>query len=612
MTGTPRNGTGKPQKADDSDIDYPRLFTAMRASRRSLERFRKERRHAVEQFVGNRYSENGTKVDVPVNIVSQFILVMSRALVGKTPRVMLSTMDSSQAPAVDGVEAWLNTHLDGTYFAEKAQRFATDALYSIGIMKVALGNPATEAEDYANTSGQPFAETISLDDFAFDPGATSLEKAAWIAHRFRMPLAEAKELGYFDKKARKLLSASESSLYNEEGDERLSRLTRGQETSREDDFEEMVDLWEIYLRRSRMVVTFVATPGGGVPTSDSKALKVQDWLGPACGPYHFLCLGLVPDNAMPKGPVADVMPLHEQINKLYLKLGQQAERQKEILPVRGGQMDDAQRIKQGADGEMVPCDNADNIKAVSFGGPSSGNLQFAIHERDTVNELAGNLRLLSGASPQSKTASQDKMLNENASSGVADMQEKTVTAISKILSAYCWYLWYHPELVMEVKREAPGTPEISIKRTILPGAHGRQKDGRNRRNGSFEQLQLRVDPYSLQHKSPQQRLAFLDQTVKDMIPIMPVLAPQGVNFDAQAYMKLKAKYSDEPDLLKIFTIGEPVTPPGEGGAEKPGMPSDTSREYIRRSVGRDTEASRGSDLSNALSEEAAAFGGGEQ
>ena len=612
-TAAPKNGNGSRAAVSvKADIDYDRLATAMRKSRRMLEFFRRMRREAVKEYVGRRWSATGADAEVPINLIAKFVQIISRSLVAKDPRVMLSTMSSAETAAVSGMEEWLNPHLEKTYFAEKARRFVSDALYCVGIMKVALGSPASEADDYANLSGVPFAETISIDDFVFDPGCTSLEKASFAGHRFTMPLEEAKSLGYFDAKARKLLMARESANYNEDGDERLASLTRGSDSSSDDDFEEMVVLWEVWIRRENKVVTLVATPGGGVPSGDARPLKVQDWLGPECGPYHYLGLGLVPDNPMPKAPVMDLLPLHELVNRLYVKLGQQAERQKEVLPVRGGQMDDAGRLVDTADGYPMPCDNADNISPVSYGGPSQLNLQFAIHARDTFNNQAGNLDLLAGAAPQSKTASQDKMLNENASAGVSDMQEMTVAAISKILRAYSWYLWYHPELVMESTREAPGAPDVTVRRRVLPGANGRQADGKNRRTGPFENLNLRVDPYSLQHKSPQQRLSVIDQTVKDLMPMMQMLSTQGVNFDAQAYLKIRAKYSDEPDLLKIFTIGEPVVPSESTGAGQTRMPSETSREYVRRSVGQDTEASRMSDMQNSMSAEAASVNTGEQ
>jgi hypothetical protein len=611
--GTGRNGNGKISKSDRSgkygDLKLDRLVASMRRSSRQLEPFRRERRDMVKQFAGFHWNEQAADEEVPVNLLAKFVQIMARSLVPHDPRVMLRTHVTKNVPAVDAMEAWLNRHLRTTYFAEKFRRFVVDAFFSLATMKVALGNPADEAASYETPAGAPFCEIVDLDDILFDPTCASLERASWIAHKYRIPLDDAKELGFFDEQARSELQASDGGEYTEDGDRRLSTMGRGHAGGTEDgDYEEMVDLWEIWCRRSGKVITLPAAPSGGVPTLDHAPLKVADWLGPTCGPYHFLCFGIVPAQAMPKQPIPDLVALHDLINRLYVKLGQQAEREKEVLPVRGGQLDDADRLVETPDGHPFPCDNADNIAAVRYGGPSASNLQFTIHAKDLFNAQANNLELLSGSGPQSKTATQDKMLNENAGAGVQDSQETVVTCMSKVLSAYSWYLWYHPELVMKTVREAPGVPDVQIERAVYPAGYGsRAGSGLNRRDGDFESLDIRVDPYSLQHKSPQQRMAFIDQTVKDLLPTMPMLAQQGVNFDAQAYLKIKAKYGDEPDLLKVFTVGEPIAPPG--GADGQRMPSETSREYVRRSVGQDTQANREATLSNSMSEEAASVSG---
>ena len=43
------------------------------------------------------------------------------------------------------------------------------------------------------------------------------------------------------------------------------------------------------------------------------------------------------------------------------------------------------------------------------------------HIRSAFDFIGGNLALIGGRSPQARTAAQDKMLNENASAGVASM-----------------------------------------------------------------------------------------------------------------------------------------------------------------------------------------------
>ncbi len=595
------DGRSRGKRAPNPDVDVPRLSASMKACRQMLRFFRDEKRAAIKQFVGRHWSEEASEKTVPINLLSRYVQVVSRALVPKNPRVMFTTRQRENQPAVAIMQDWMNQRIESMKFAETLQRWVTDALYGLACMKVALATPADAAMDgYVSPAGVPFAELVSLDDFVYDMGCRDFRQAGFVGHRFRIPLEVAKNLKYYDASERKKLVADEPQMMNQEGDERAAVLGQGWEAGTDRDFEPMVELWEIYLPRTKRVVT-LRSDAGGVPPSDCKPLRVQEWVGPDCGPYHFLNLQIVPDNAMPKGPIMDLIDLHKFVNQLYRKLINQADRQKEVIGVSGGSVDDGKNLKQANDGEMFACDNAGAIKATSYGGPNAVNAAFAQHLADKFSSQAGNLDLLSGASPQSKTASQDKMLNENASAGVSDMQERTVAATSSALTSFGWYWWNHPQEIMTTQKTAPGLADIGITRKLHPRAavdENGNKAGLTR-DGRYEDLQCRVDPYSMQYRSPQQRLAFLSGLVKEMVPLMPLLQQQGITFDMQFYLKKVAEYSDEPDVAGLFTIAEPPPPQGPGGPSTDAPPKgDTTHEYTRRSVGADTQANREGDMMN--------------
>lgn len=607
----PGDGRTRGKRAKYSDVDVPRLAESMRASRRVLEYFRTQKRDAVKQFVGRHWSKDAAERTVPINTLARYVQVVSRALVPKNPRVMFTTKQREKQAAVSVMQEWVNERIEAMHFDQTLQRWAVDALYGLAVMKVALATPADAAMDgYVSPAGVPFAETVSLDDFVYDVGCRDFRQAAYMGHRFRIPLEVAKNLDYYDARERKKLVADEPSMMNQEGDEKIQALGQGWEAGADRDFEPMVELWEIYLPRTKRIVT-LRSDSGGVPPSDSRPLRVQEWIGPDYGPYHFLPLSIVPDNAMPKGPIMDLIDLHRYINALYRKLIEQALRQKEVLPVSGGQVDDGKHLQQASDGEMFACDNAAGIKAVSYGGPNAVNAAFSQHLMDKFSTQAGNLDLLSGASPQSKTASQDKMLNENASAGVSDMQERMVAGTAGVLRAMGWFWWNHPQEVMRTQRTAPGLPDISIERKLYPAGtvdEVGQKPGLTR-EGRYEDLQCRVDPYSMQYRSPQQRMQFLSQLVKEMLPLMPLLQQQGIMFDMAFYLKKVAEYADEPDVTGLFTITEPPAAAAGGGGPgelKAPPKGDTKHEYTRQSIGQDTEANRDSDMANAAAADSAA------
>lgn len=604
---TPGQDAPYPKKAKEPDIDVPRLARAVERASMVLQYFREERKEAVKQYVGHHWAEGGAEKKVPVNLLALYVQIVGRNLVAKNPRVMVTTKDKKILPQVSAMEEWANQRIEEMHFSEELRRFVTDALFSIGIMKVGIATPADSVVNaYQSPAGVPFAECIDLEDFVFSVSARNMKEVSFIGHKLRIPRSEAAELGYDVKQAKEIAKSSGPiGNTNIGGDERIGTLGRDFQISDDDEYDPMVELWEIYLPRVKRIVV-MACDESGVPSSDKKPLKVSEWFGPACGPYHILSFMTVPGNAMPKAPVQDLVDLAELVNRLYRKLGNQAERQKEVLPVRGGAVDDAKKLKQAADGEMFPCDNADTLKAVSYGGPNAVNLQFAIHAKDLFSFIGGNLDLLGGRSPQSKTASQDKLLNENASAGVSDMQDTTVTATARVMSALLWFWWHHPEQVMTVNRTAgPGLDDISITRQLYPrGAADQYGKARSfTRAGRYEDLMLRVDPYSMRYRSPQERLGFLMGLFDKFAPAMPILQAQGVVMDMQFLLKKIAEYADEPDVTQMFTIQEPVSPEGgSGGAADIAPKSENGGEYIRRSIGNDTQANREGELQNTAAE----------
>lgn len=600
----PRSKSGK-----TTDLQIPRLARAMDRARMVLQYFRTERRAAVKQYVGKHWGEGGSEKKMPLNLLSLYVQVVGRNLVAKNPRVMVTSRNPKIAPQVSAMQDWCNQRVEEMHLDEELRRYVEDALYCIGIMKVGIATPADAVVGgYTAPAGVPFAESIDLDDFVFDISARKFKEASFMGHRFRIPVSEAENLGYDTKAVKKMPLTGGNRSTNQGGDERIESLGRDYQITDDDEYDPMVELWEIYLPRLRKVVV-LAADDSGVPPSDLEPLSVRDWFGPACGPYHILGFLWVPGNAMPKGTITDLVDLADIVNRLYRKLGNQAERQKEVLPVRGGAVDDAKKLVQANDGEAFGCDNADTIKAVSYGGPNAVNLNFAVHTKDLFSFMGGNLDLLGGRSPQSKTASQDKLLNDNASAGVSDMQEATVKATASVLSALLWFWWHHPAEVMRTKRTAgPGLEDIAITRELYPrGALDSYGNARKfTREGRYEELMLRVDPYSMRYRSPQERLQFLSGLVQQMLPMLPILQQQGVMFDAQFYMKKVAEYSDEPDVAQLFTIQEPPPPTDGGGAAEPlgGAGGPNGGDYVRRSVGSDTQANREAEMTNAASEQA--------
>lgn len=592
-------GAKKPKKIKDADIDYQRLCTSMRRARLSTREYRQERLMAVKQYVGTHWSEESVRETVPLNLINIYAQIVLRNLVSHNPRVMLSTFDKDIKPAVSAMEEWCNQEMKKMGFATMLQEVALDALFSIGIVKVALASGVDAASNnWASQGGQPFAERVDFDDFVFDIHAQSFRECTYIGHRMRVPLeAVQSDPNYSD--AKYSLTATPQRLYNQEGDERIN--TFGRTTLSGGDameFMDHVDLWEVYLPFYRKVVT-LSDDGMLGSDSMSEPLRVQEWLGPDCGPYHLLCLELVPGNLMPIGPIMQLVDLHHAVNNCLRKLIRQCQRLKEVTLVTAEGNPDGERIVRASDGDMITVLDPKSVAAVTFGGPNANLFQLMQALQQMFSWAGGNLDVMGGLSPQAKTASQESLLSNNSAKSVQDMQERVINFTSGVQSALMWYWWQHPSQTFEVNHKLPNMPDISLRRKVTP---------EQRQKMPFANLDIMVDPYSLQHSTPQATITALTGIVQNIIiPLQPLLQQQGIFFDINSFLTKISKYQNIPDLADIVSIIEPPAQEGQpaqggagGAAETLPGPKNTNREYTRHNVSERTSQGDAADNVNRM------------
>jgi hypothetical protein len=548
-----------PPKNKLDDFDTARLAQAMRRSRQVLRKYRMERTEAVRQYIGKHWSEEANPKKVPLNLINQYCRIVGKKLVGHNPRVMLSTFDRSSAPEVAKMEAWMNKEIPELRVAKTLQRVVLDGLFSLGIIKVGLATPSDAARvGWKLPAGSPFCDRVDFDDFVFDIQARDFEEVSWIGHRIRVPLATVRDSKLYDSKQRKQLSPTQNPLYNAEGDERISTLGRtALAGSDAEEFEDHVDLWEIYLPRHGVIITLPDESDSGIADGSlSEPLRTQRWLGPDCGPYHLLMFDVTPGNTMPVGPIMNLIDLHDGVNEMMRKLLRQAARQKDVTAVAGGATEDGSRVIEANDGQMIRVDNPENIVNLKFGGPDQQLFALMTAFKDLFSWSAGNLDSLGGLSPQAKTASQDDLLSKNSSAMVGDMQATVVDYTADVMKALAWYWWHDPIRTMSVTHKSPNGHAV-IQRTSTP---------QQRQRLSFYDIDLQIDPYSLQHATPESRIAALTQIVQGtLVPMLPLLQQQGIVLDINGYLSKMAKYLNIPDLTEIISIAEPPMPPDQEG-----------------------------------------------
>ena len=153
------------------------------------------------------------------------------------------------------------------------------------------------------------------------------------------------------------------------------------------------------------------------------------------------------------------------------------------------------------------------------------------------------------------------------------MQYKVVKFAEGICRDLGWLLWTDEIL------EIPGTSDLEgyeVDSSWMPEV----------REGDWFDYNFKVEPYSMQYKSPSERAAALTQFISQIaMPMFPMMQEYGGNLDIQEMIEIYADLMDMPRLKQIIMFEEPkkdrpgpnpAQPPGPKGQQGPDQRTTTS------------------------------------
>lgn len=575
------------------------LVKSMEHSRRQLAPFREKLLDFTRQYVGMQYSHDGATRKVPINFIELLTGIYVRMLVGGKPRNLITTPHLRLKFQALDFEADQNHLLDEINFELTVQEWVTNAIFLIGIIKTGITEgPQGEIEGFLHDAGQPFADTIDFPDWVHDTNVSRYEQVQFAGNKYYMPADYVFGSGLYglDGNGQELVG-SQHSPYEETGEEKLRNLSGGQEHGI-DEFHKLIELWDCWLPREQLVLTFLADDASGV--ANHKPIRTVEWEGGEEGPYYLLAFTKVPGNMMPLSPVSLMMDLHEMANAVFRKLERQAQRQKDIGIIRPGGENTAEAINKTSDGEWVLNDSPQDARVQKFGGPDPLNSAFFLMAKDLAFSIpGGNIELLGGLSAQSDTLGQDQILNQRASRRLESMQEITWSATEKVMKALAKSNWYDPIRNVKINRKVPGTT------LEVPVRHAPEL-----REGDFIDFNFQLYPFSMTNRTPEAKLQTITNYIERVImPFVEQMREQGLTVDLLQLTRIFSKFSNTPELNELLTT---ANGPIESdlaevtGHDKPRQSPVTTRNYVRKNVSTSTRAGRDDVMQRVLTGAASA------
>lgn len=555
-----------------------RLVTAFDHSRRKLQTFRERRLGMIRQFVGGAWSDGGAPDRVPVNFLEMALNIYRRQVAARAPRVMVRSKDGDNISFADDLEIALNIAIEDMKFDETMRRWVLEAMFGMGVLKVGLA-PSDQREimGFTHDPGQPFADVVDFEDFVFDITAKRWDQVQFCGNRYALPLEAVQDLKMFPKKD---LSKYERRTTNEQGDQKISNMVDDGGSYGEESYMDLVELWDIWLPYEGVVATFQTDPNGGL--EDKEPLRVVEWDGPEGGPYHLLSFGDVPGQIMPLPPAALMIDLHELGNRVFRKLARQADRQKTVTLVASANQDDGRRITSANDGDAVAVDRPEATKDVRYGGVDQAGLAFFQQLRQLTSYFGGNLETLGGLNNATNTASQEQLVKSQATMRIADMQERATAASTDVIKAIAFYMWNDPIRSYRIPKKIPNS-DMTIMAEMKP----------EKRNGEFPDYAIEIVPFSMQSRTPSERLQSAMQVMQTyIVPMSALLQQRGLVPNIEAFLKMSAELSGTPEIMDLVMKVPPQElmqgPPAPGGGAGGAGPANTTRNYVRSDRGGDS------------------------
>lgn len=569
MTPEERNTLGNPTR----DRGFQRLRNASTFHFKQLLPFRQTSTKLIDIYTGGGYGDGGESGPVLVNLLEIAVSIYQRWLASHTPAVLVDAISHVLKPVAAEMALAMNYVIDKKLdLGSTLNQWVINAMFGWGILKVGEVSPENpRPRGYRSDGFNVYAKVIGLEDWVHDTSAKVWEDIEFCGHMYEMSIDEVMDNDEFDKYAKDEMwnSVRKGTLNSEWADSWQDRPENvGQQRVLEPEgLYDKVLLWEFWTPHDDLIITCSVD-------NSTRPLLSKDREGPEMGPYHHLGFNPVPGNIMPIAPASLWEDMIDLINRLALKIGDQADRQRTILAAQNRSAGDMSKILNTADGETVLTENDPNsIKEFRLGGVDGALMATFSQFKDLFGYSAGNIDSMGGLGSSSPTASQDKMIRESASERLNDYQQRVVKATTRVTTAIGWHMWNSDEIDLPLTKKITST----ISRDF--------RWNRFSREAEFYDYNFSIVPISLQSKSPNERLQVITSVVNQtIIPLMELLSAQGVQFDAFKFIEHVARLSNVQEINDLLRNAQGMTANQRSPIEATSKSPVTQRNYTRQSI----------------------------
>lgn len=552
-----------------------------------MKNYRRATAMFVKEYAGYYYRQSkGLTGEEPINLIFNTIRAMVPNLVMQSPVNQVTTKFTAYKQYAELLSLALNSVEEDIKLKQTLRAWIVSALFGWGIMKIGL-NATGEMIKFGDVNvdpGQVYAELVDLDNFILDPICTNIYEASMLGHKTMVPRQMLLDDNSYNHDLVRRLPTS--SMIRK--DDTVSQLTQKHMGTLEiQSLMDFVDVCELWIPEADAIVTI---PDPEQATFEDY-LKITDYYGPKEGPYVFLSFTPpVIGNPFPVAPVSLWYDLHRMANRVFTKIMDQSDRQKDVLLFAPAAADDAQSLIDAKDGDAIASTNPKEAQVYSYGGQNRDNSQMLQELQTWYNYISGNPDQMSGNIPAvakgKETATRSQILQANANISIEDARGILYDQTAEISRRIAWYLHHDPLIEIPLTKRTTGGEEVQ--RVLTP----------EQRQGDFLKYTFKIVQRSMSRLDPTIRskriLEFGTNILPAAVNSAMMLMQIGQPFNLQRYLTRIGEEMgigdwvqdmfDDPEFqqkLQLYmAIGPKNAGPsigGGGGGMQPNQPNPIAR-----------------------------------
>ncbi len=427
-------------------IEAGKLYEAVEQSFRRMSRYRRATAMFVRAYAGHYYANvheysaiSGLTGEEPVNLIFNAIRILVPNTIMDNPQFDITTTVASQKDYAQLLSLATSQDAVKMNLKQVIREWLVDAYFGFGIVKTGLRSSGQflTIDDKQIDPGQLYTTRVDLDNFVFDPYCNEplFRDATFTGDVVTVPRQSLLDVDEYDKDLiMKLPSIQANPQKIDTTAEITGQAKYGNEFAAVRDLVRVIQLW-VPEANARIIM-----PDPRVTTANGFIGQVE-YFGPNEGPYDYLTLTQpVPGNPLPVAPASIWYDLHVATNKIFRKMLDQAERQKDILLFHPAHADEAVEITEAADGEVIASADPSKFNMVSFGGANVQNESMVSQLQTWFNYVAGNVDSM-GGNKQSKggTATAAQIQESNQTVTLQDARDIVHDGTGSLGKKYAWY-----------------------------------------------------------------------------------------------------------------------------------------------------------------------------